>query len=138
MSTTTLVATPVMPFGTAVEKFLALRDRKAAIEKRHKDELVPFNLAMAKLEGIMLDTLNANGVDSMRAADIGTAYKTTRTSTKVTDWNQTLEFIRTKELWELLEARVSKTAAEAIMSETQAPIPGVTTSRETVIGVRRA
>lgn len=127
----------VMPFGTAVEKFLALRDRKATIEKRHKDELAPFNLAMAKLEGVMLDTLNANGAESMRA-EAGTAYKTTRTSTKVTEWSETLKFIQAKGLWELLEARVSKTAAEAIMTETQAPIPGVTTSRETVIGVRRA
>lgn len=120
-----------------VSRYVKLRDRIAAKKKEHIAELAPYNLAMATLEGMMLDTLNAAGAENMRTAS-GTAYKATSTSTKVTDWPQTLAFIKEKEAWDLLEARVSKTAAAAIMEETQAPIPGVTTTREIVVNVRKS
>lgn len=126
-----------MTLDQMVDAFVKLRDKVTVLKKEQTDALAPYNVAMAKLEGMMLDTLNQNGAESMRT-DKGTVYKTSRTSTKVTEWSATLDFIRSKECWELLEARVSKTAAEAIIQETQQPIPGVTTSREIAIGVRRS
>lgn len=126
-----------MTLDTMVEKYIALRDKVAIIKKEQTDALAPYNVAMGQLEAFMLDMLNQNGAESTRTAH-GTVYKTTRTSTKVVDWSATLDFIKTREAWDLLEARVSKTAAEAIIQETQAPIPGVTTSREIAIGVRRS
>jgi hypothetical protein len=135
MSETT-TQSPRMPFDQMVEKYVALRDKVAEVSKRHKDELAPFSVAMATLEAWMLDALNTAGMESAKAP-AGTAYKTTRTSTKVMNWTETLEFIRTKEAWDLLEARVSKTAVEAVMVETGQPVPGVTVTRETTLNVRR-
>lgn len=130
-------ARPTMSLDKMLEKFLAIRDKMDEIKKRHKDELNPYALVLGSLEGWLLDALNQNGLNSMRAAQ-GTFFKTTRTSAKVVSWSTTLDFIKEKEAWELLEARVSKTAAEAIVAETQQDIPGVTISRESVLNVRRA
>lgn len=126
-----------MTLDAMVDAFVRLRDKVATIKKEQTEALAPYNVAMAKLEAAMLDTLNQNNAESVRT-EHGTVYKTARTSTKVTEWSATLDFIKANECWELLEARVSKTAAEAIIQETQAPIPGVTTSREIAVGVRRS
>lgn len=129
--------TATIPIAKAVEKYIALRDKVAEIKKRHADELNQYVLVMDQLEGIMLEKLNEDGVKSM-ATDAGTCFKTTRASTKVMDWSATLAFIKEKEAWDLLEARVSKTTVAAIMAETGQAVPGVVTSLETVVNVRRS
>ena len=52
------------------------------------------------------------------------------------DWPETLRYIREREAWDLLEARVSKTAAAVVVEETGAPIPGVETTSEIRVNVQ--
>ena len=125
-----------MTIDKLVEKYIALRDKRDALKKQHTAELAPYNGAMERIEAMLLGHLNDARLESMRAAQ-GTAYKTVRSSAKVVSWSETLRFIRERELWELLEARVSKVAAEAVVAETQAPIPGVGIVREVCVQVRR-
>ena len=120
-----------------VEMYVLLRDRVAEIKQRHKDELARPTLAMAKLEGLMLDALNASNVQSMRANQ-GTFYKINRTSCTVEDWSTVLDYIRQNNLWELLESRVSKSAVEAIVADTGAVPPGVKITTFVDVGIRRA
>ena len=120
-----------------VSKYVAVRDKIATIKKAQTEQLAPYNVMLGKLEALIIDELNRIGAESIRT-EHGTAYRTMRTSTKVVDWNLTLAFIREHELWELLEARVSKLAVEAIMVETNKAIPGVNVSREQTLGVRRS
>jgi hypothetical protein len=120
-----------------IDKYVQLRDRKSELKKKMEGELAKYTEAMTTLENWLLDHLNANKTESMRTAH-GTAYKYNRTSCRVTDWSQTLEFIRHNEAWELLEARVSKTGAVAIIEDTKLPIPGVDVTTEIVVNVRRA
>lgn len=117
-------------------KFVALRDQLAALKKEQAKQLVPFAVAMDTLNVWMLAELNATKVESARTLS-GTAYKTLRTSATVENWALVLAFIREREAWELLEARVSKLAVQAIMEETQQAIPGVKTSQEVIVNVRR-
>ncbi len=131
------VRPPTLTTDKAVERFVAIRDAIAATKKKHALELAPFNLAQGVLEAWLLEDLNNAHVESMRATT-GTVYKSTRTSATVENWSDTLEYIRANNLWELLEARVSKLAVEAIMTETKQPVPGVKTSRETIVNVRRS
>jgi hypothetical protein len=119
-----------------VEKYILLRDKMNEIRKRHQAELEKYVAAIAMLEGMLLDVLNEHNAKTMKV-ETGTFYKTTRSSSKVTDWREALDFIRANEAWELLEARVSKTAAAAIIEETKQPIPGVEVTREVVVQVRR-
>ena len=75
---------------------------------------------------------------------------------KVEKWSETLEWIKTHGAWDLLEARVSKTAVDAVMQDLAARcggsgccwgvqvqpqdliVPGVKISKEQGLNVRRA
>lgn len=130
-------STTTMTADTMIQKYVQLRDLKKAREDRFKQELAPINDMMTKLEGYMLEALNAANLSSMRSPH-GTAFKSLRTSAKVLDWAATLGFIREHDAWDLLEARVAKKAAFDIVEETQQAIPGVETTSEVCVNVRRA
>ena len=136
MSAALSVAVPTMPLDRAVEKFIALRDRKAQIIERHKAELAPYNDAMGRLEGLLLDALNTAHLDAMKAP-AGTFFRKVTTSVTVSSWSETLAYIREHELWDLLEARVSKTMAQQIIEDTDAAIPGVIVRQVAEVQVRR-
>jgi hypothetical protein len=91
---------------------------------------------MGSIEALLLDALIQNNAESMRTGK-GTFYKTTHASVKVKDWSETLAFIQESERWDLLEARVSKTAAQQVVEETKLPIPGVEIERMVKVNVRR-
>ena len=138
MTTTTVggVLPPTITFDQMVAKYIALRDKTDAIKKVHQAELAKYNLALGTLEGWMLNVLNTNHAESMRA-EAGTAYTSTIASAKVEDWDAVLEFVKVNDAWDLLEHRVSKLAAEAIIQETKQPIPGVSIDRSVRLYVRR-
>jgi len=117
------------------ERYLYLRSRIKQIEDKHKEELAPYLDMKFQLETALLDHLNKNGLDSTKCPD-GTAFKSTVTSVSVKDWAATLGYIRKNKLWDLLEARVSKTAAVEIVTDTKSPIPGVEITQATVLRVR--
>ena len=127
----------IMTLDKAIASYVKIRDRKKELEARHAEELAPVNTMLDRLEAFMLDAMDQAGLNSIKSVH-GTAFKSTRTSAKVLDWDLTLDFIREHEAWDLLERRVSKKAAEAIIEETKEPIPGVDTTSEIVINVRRA
>jgi hypothetical protein len=131
------VRAPSMTPDAMIEKYVKLRDLKKAKEDQHKEELRPIIELMDRLEGHMLEALNGANLSSMRSPH-GTAFKSIRTSAKVIDWLATLAFVKAHNAWDLLEARVSKTAAFGIIEETKQPIPGVETSSEVCVNVRRS
>ena len=137
MSEATVETRTRMTVDEMIHKYVAIRDRKKAIEEQQKATLQPYNEILSKLEGYMLEAMNTTGLNSMKSPH-GTAYRTVRTSAKVIDWVQTLTYIREHNAWDLLEARVSKLAAQELIKETKLPIPGVETSSEVVVNVRRA
>ena len=134
---TTAVAVPNITPERAIELYIAVRDRKRDMEAAHKEALKPLDTALERLELTLLAQLDEAGVERV-GSKLGTAYKITRTSATVSHWSETLAYIQEHEAWELLEARVNKTAALAIMEETKEPIPGVTVRREHTVNVRRA
>jgi len=118
-----------------IENYLKLRRKIKEIEKKHLEELLPYNDLKTQIETALLKHLDDAGVDSTKCK-AGTAYKSTATSVTVRDWPSTLEFIKANELWDLLEARVGKTVALEIVEENKSPIPGVEISQATVLRVR--
>lgn len=134
---TLAVDNPAHTVDKLIQDYVALRDKKKAIQERHQQELLPFNSMMARVEGYMLEALNRAGIESMRGKH-GTIYKSMRTSAVVRDWPLTLAFIKAHDAWHMLEARVAKNAAFEVIKETGEPIPGVETSAEVTVNVRRA
>ena len=130
-------APPVLTPAAKIAYYIKLRDKIAAVKDAQAAQLKPFTDAMKLLESGILADLSAAGVDSMKS-DAGTAYTVVHTSATVPEWSKTLDYIREHEAWELLEARVSKTAALAIVEETGAPIPGVKITQAVTLNVRRS
>ena len=118
-----------------IEKYIKLRNRVAEIKDRHTEELRPFTAVMQQIESTLLRHLAETDLNAVKG-DAGTAYRQVATSVTVADWDRALAYVREHEAWDLLEARVSKTAALTMIEESQQPIPGVKISQVLVLRVR--
>jgi hypothetical protein len=120
-----------------VEKYIELRDTKAKIASDYKAKVAVIDNVLDKIEAELLSQFNDLGMESVRTKT-GTAFKSTRTSATVADWDYVLDFIQRKELWNMLERRVSKQAVEQYKEEHGDLPPGINWREEITINVRRA
>jgi hypothetical protein len=120
-----------------VETYVKLRDAKKVADDAHKQKMAKVNEALSKLEGKLLTELNASGAESIRT-NAGTAFKSTKTSATVADWDATLQFVLEHGMYNMLEKRVSKQAVEEFKAEHNDLPPGVTWREELTISVRRS
>lgn len=134
---TVVAPSPPTDLSVLVEKYIKVRDRKEEIMKKAKEEAAKYDAVLDKIEGILLVTFSEIGTESVSTA-AGTAYKSTRTAAQIADWDTTLRFIQERELWGMLERRVSKAAVEQYKGETGELPPGVNWREEIVINIRRA
>ena len=124
-------------FKGCVARYLQLRDERNALREKHSQEMAPFNAKLAELEAAFLKYLDHVGAKHV-ATDIGTVYKTERASVTVADWSLCLGHIMKNQLWHLLEKRVSKSAVEEYLTDTDELPPGVNMTRELTVNVRRS
>lgn len=120
-----------------VTKYIELRDTKAKIEAEMKAKTAKIVSIMDRIEAAILAEFQESGVESVRTKD-GTAYKQTRTSAGVADWDATLSYIQQNGLWHMLERRVSKAAVEQFKEANGELPPGLNWREEVVINVRRS
>lgn len=116
---------------------IAMRDKIDALKTQHKEQLAPLNQQMEKLEAYLQLQLVTLGTTSFTAKGTGTAYLQNVVGVTVEDWDATLDFIKTHEMWELLERRVSKTVVQEYIESTKEVPPGVSVRQETEVRVRR-
>lgn len=121
-----------------LSQFLALRAKIAEMRKRHDAELKPLNDALLMLNGVLLEHLNATGVDSVAIRDTGTFYRTIKKSATVADAEAFRAFIRESGRWELADLRANAPAVEAFITEGAQLPPGVNFRQVAVVGVRTA
>lgn len=126
-----------MSIEELVEKYIMLRDKKAAIMNAAKEKCAAIEAALTVAENTIMALLNEHGLDSLGCAS-GTAYRTTRTSATVADWDATLQWIKDNDAFHMLERRVAKTAVEEyVKAEGDLP-PGVNWKQDVTINVRRS
>lgn len=119
-------------------KYIKLRDRKAALVKAHKAEVARYDEALDQAESVLLALFAIHGLQSV-GTESGTAYKTTRTSATVADWDPFLKFVQEGEHWQMLERRVAKLAVEEFAQASGGDMPpGVNYTSEITINVRRS
>lgn len=123
-------------FNDLVTKYIKLRDKKQAIEDEVKDKKAKIDSVLEKIEGIILASMEELGLESV-ATESGTAYKSTRTSATVADWDTVFDYIRSTESWHMLERRVNKSAVVEHKNETGELPPGVGWREEVTVNVRR-
>lgn len=68
-----------------LKKYIELRDRKAEMAKRQSEEAAPLSTAMEQIENFLMHTMNTLGVDQLKSAEVGTAFKATSTSCQMAD-----------------------------------------------------
>lgn len=120
-----------------VEKYILLRDKKAELSATFKAKVAKLDEVLAKIEGALLVQFKEHGMESVRTK-AGTAYKSTRTSATVADWDSVLDYIQQNELWNMLDKRVNKTAVEQFKEENGDLPPGVNWREEVVVNIRRS
>jgi len=108
------------------------------MKARHEAELAPVNEMMERIETRLLAQMQEQGVDSYAVRGVGTAYISTTTKANVADWDGLLSFIRQKDLWQLLERRVAKSAVDEYVAANQDLPPGVNYSQAVAVNVRRS
>jgi hypothetical protein len=125
-----------MKIDEIVEKYIALRDRKSQYKAEYEAKVSKIDEVLDKVEGALLKHFEAMGVENVRTK-AGTAYKSTRTSATVADWDSFLGFVQQQEAWEMLEHRVSKKAVEEYKAANEDLPPGVNWRAEVVVNVKR-
>ncbi|NBQ13221.1 MAG: hypothetical protein EBU31_01075 [Proteobacteria bacterium] len=119
-----------------ISSYIQLRDGLDAQKKEQTKANAPITAMMHTISNVLLERLNDRGAINTRTEN-GTAYVSQDVSVTVRGWSETLPFIREHDLWELLEARVNKSAALEVMAERGTDIPGVVVRRENVVHIRR-
>jgi len=125
-----------MKLDELVGKYVEARDKKAEITAAYKEKVAKIDNVLDKIEAVLLQQFEALGTDSVKTP-CGTAYKSTKTSYQVADWDATLNAIRDGELWHVLERRVAKAGVDAYKEETGELLPGLNSRTEVTVNIRR-
>jgi hypothetical protein len=127
----------MMKINELVEKYIALRDRRAE-RKASYDKDDSLDVAMQeKIEAVLLKHFNETGAESVKTA-YGTAYKSSRTSATVADRDVFFTYVIEHKAYELLESRCNKTAVAQHKAANNDLPPGINWREELTINVRRA
>jgi hypothetical protein len=119
-----------------IEQYIALRDRKKAIEAKHKELVKPYTVAMEAIENELLDHMNATGAASIATAS-GTAYQTTKLSATIRDGAAFRTWVVDNAQWGVVDWRANaKAVFEYIELQKHVP-PGLNTSSYIAVYFRR-
>lgn len=124
--------------GQVLEAFLRTRDLKEAMEAKHKTELAPIKTALDNMETWLQDHMNKNGIDQVKVAGVGVAFKKRKTSVRCEDWDGAFfPWIEQHKAWHFLDHNVNKTAAVEYMDQHQVMPPGVSITTFVEVQVNR-
>lgn len=104
------------------QRYLLLRDRKAQMEKEHKERKKKIDDAMATLENWLLKEMDALGAQSVKTRH-GTPYKSLKESITVADRDAWLKYLQENGDWELADIRASKSSVKQHMAESDGELP---------------
>lgn len=117
--------------------YVKLRDRIEAENKAFAKRMEAAKEKKAKLEGLMLKILQANGAQSIKSA-YGTVYQNVKKSATVGDMGVFRDFVIDNGQFELVDMKANAGACEEYLAEHGGALPpGVNFSQHVTVGVRR-
>ena len=134
---TAAAAAPSHTIEDVVARYVALRDKKAALKAELDKATEKIDEGMVRLERFMLDYLNKAGRSSAGPGE-ATADKASVTSVTTGDKQAFLDYVKEQEAWGLLDVRPSKTAVVEFRTENDDLPPGINWREENVVRIRRA
>ena len=123
--------------ASLLKVFIKLRDRRATRKADYQADDAGDKDKQEKIEVEFLNRFNERGIDNVSTNGVGTAYRSTRTSATVADWDTLLEHIQNEGAWEMLERRVSKAAVQQFRDEHEDLPPGINWTETQVVNFRR-
>ncbi len=128
---------PTLDIAKLIGRYVQLRDRKAELVAKHKEQLKPFNDLMDEIGGKLLAHMQDMGVSSV-SSPLGSAYQTTTPSATVRDGSAFRQWVVANQQFGLVDWRANAPAVfEYIKEHGGALPPGLNTSTYTKVGVRR-
>ena len=127
---------PEVDINTRVGQYVKLRDKIRELEDSYKKTLKPYTEALDILGNILLEHLNAQKVESVRAEN-GTFFKSTKKSASLEDPDTFMKFIIANKLWDLIDRRANVTGVVDYLKTNEALPPGVKYSEYETVNVRR-
>ena len=121
-----------------IAKYIELRDMKAELKANYDARVAAIDEAQDAVSAELSARLTASGLDSMKAAGIGTVTKRAVRKVVMRDSGEFLSFVRDNSLPELLQARLSSTAVEEYVRDGNTLPPGLGYDDTTTLTVRRA
>lgn len=126
-----------MKVSEVVGEYVELRDKKLQLKADFDARVKPIDERMEQIENKLLEVFEATGIDSVKT-DLGTAYKSEKSTASVADKSAFLDHIKEHDDYQLLEVRANKTAVEQYKEVNEALPPGVNWRSEVTVNFRRA
>lgn len=125
------------PDDKLIAGYVKIRDsraqRKAAFDADDADD----KGKQEKIEIEFLRRFSERGTDSSTSRGVGTAYRLTKTSCTMADWDIFFPFVQANDMWEMIERRPSKDAVKAYREIHNDLPPGLNWREELAVGFRR-
>jgi hypothetical protein len=120
-----------------IQSYVALRDRKRAIEAKHKEELAPYAKVMGEIEAKMLAHMQKLGTNSVNT-DAGTAYQITKPSATIRDGAAFRQWVVETAAFGIVDWRANANAVSEYIEDNGGALPpGVNFSTRTTVNFRR-
>ena len=116
--------------------YVELRDQVTKLKAELKEKLKPYNKGLEDLDAVLLKALQDQGAKSITTPS-GTIYQRIERSASIKDKKAFSEFVKTNDLFDLLDWKANKVAVFTYMETHAVDVPGVNTSAFMTIGVRR-
>lgn len=126
-----------MKLDSIIERYVKLRDKKAQMKAAFDASTSDINTAMTRCEQVILEEINAQGVESVRT-EFGTAFKSVTTSVTAADGELFMQFCIANDRMDMLEKRPNKTAVEEYKAANDDLPPGINYRQAVSLNVRRA
>ena len=111
-----------MNFDNACKNYVSLRKEVDEIERKAKADSVVLKEKMLALETWLTLKADEDGLENIKTAH-GTVYWSIISSAKVASRDAFLDFVRSKEAYDMLENRVSKEAVKSYMEANNGLVP---------------
>lgn len=127
-----------MDLSKITKAYIKIRDARTELKREYDEKDVKLKEDLLKLEGVLLNFLTTNKMDSIRT-EVGTVFRQEEIKPSASDWSALYDWIKDNDAFEFLEKRVSRGAVREYMEMHEGGVPpGVSIYREYVVRVRRS
>jgi hypothetical protein len=124
--------------GEKIERYLAIRAKKKALDDAHDATTKPYSLAMETLENDFLDEMNKQNLQNLKGSNGGVAYKTTIMQCTMEDRSALVRHVMSDPAaFDVFTNSLAKDFVKTFVEEHKEPPPGVKVTYLTKVNVRK-